>query len=131
MGVLIKWELIFQNLPRDMNHVYVLQLQVNAILENNIFNEEFLIFTTEIDLTNIKPEEDKDYTLYIVLPIVAFVVLVIVTFFIVKYIRLKKSNLNLKEDLKSMAYSNNIQKNVLVKEQKYSKKESDYESTFI
>ena len=126
-----KWELIFENIPRDMNYVYELQLQVNSILENNIFNEEFLIFTTQINLTNIKPEEKKDYTLYIVLPIVAFVVLVIVGFFIFKYIRLQKSNRNLKEDLKSMAYSNDIQKNVIKKDQKNSQNESDYESTFI
>ena len=30
-----------------------------------------------------------------------------------------------------MAYSNDVQKNVLIKDQKSSQKESDYESTFI
>ena len=54
-----------------------------------------------------------------------------ITFFVIKYIRLRKANINLREDLKSIAYSNEIQKNVLSKEQKTSEKESDYDSTFI
>ena len=57
--------------------------------------------------------------------------MLLVAFFIIKYYRLQKSNLNLKEDLKSMAYSNDIQKNVLKKEQQDSEKSGDYDSTFI
>ena len=126
-----KWSLIFENIPREKNYVYKLQIKVNSFIEYNIFNEEFLIFTTKINLTHIKPEENKDYTLYIVIPIVGFVVLFLVAFFLIKYIRLQKSNKDLREDLKSMAYSNDIQKNVLIKDKKYSQKDSDYESTFI
>ena len=126
-----KWTLIFENIPRKMNYVYELQLKANSIIKDNIFNEEFIVFTTQVNLTDIKDEVKKDYTLYIVLPIVGFVILLLVTFFIIKYYRLRKSNINLKEDLKSMAYSNDIQKNVLKKEQKDSEKSGDYDSTFI
>ena len=142
------WTLIFANIPKEMNYVYDLQLQVNSIIENNIFNEEFLIFTTQIDLTNINPKEEQeeeereeqeeeknedeekkgenekqkekekekkdneDYTLYIVLPIVGLVVLLLVAFFIYRYIRLRKSKLSIKEDLNSMSYNDNFHDNL-------------------
>ena len=126
-----KWSIIFENIPKEMNYVYELQLKANSIIKNNIFNEEFIVFTTQVNLTDIKDKEVEDYTLYIVLPIVGVIVLLLVAFFIIKYYRLQKSNLNLKEDLKSMAYSNDIQKNVLKKEQQDSEKGGDYDSTFI
>ena len=143
------WTLIFANIPKEMNYVYDLQLQVNSIIENNIFNEEFLIFTTQIDLTDINPKEEEeqeeereeqeeeknedeekkgenekqkekekekkdneDYTLYIVLPIVGLVVLLLVAFFIFRYIRLRKSKLSIKEDLNSMTYNDNFHENL-------------------
>ena len=45
--------------------------------------------------------------------------------------RLRKANDNLMKEMKSMAFSNEVQKNVLVKKEITSQKESDYESTFI
>ena len=129
-----KWNITFENIPRNQNDTYELQLKVNAILPNNIFNEEFLIFTSEIDLTNIAyiKEKDKSYIKYIIIGVVTGVIVIgLVVFFVWKYKRLQKSNINLKEDLKSLAYSNDVQKDVLIKENKLAKKDSDYESTFI
>ena len=126
-----QWQLIFKNIPKVENYIYDLQLQVNVILSHQLFNEEFLIFTKKIDLTDIKDEEKTNYTWIIVGVVIGVVVILLVVFFIIKYLRLKKSNLNLKEDLKSMAYSNDIQKNVINKEKQKSEKETDYDSTFI
>ena len=130
-----KFNITFDNFPRNYADIYELQLQVNAIIQNNIFNEEFLIFTSEIDLTDIKyihPEEKKNYTGWIIGGVIGGVIIIgLVIFFILKYKRLQKSNTNLREDLKSMAFSNDVQKNVLIKERRNSKKETDYESTFI
>ena len=126
-----KWTLIFKNIPRYNNFNYDLQLQVNAILENNIFNEEFLIFKSKINLEDIKLEEEKTYTWIIVGSVLGFLVLIVVIFFIIKYIRLHKKNKNLEEEMKSLAYSNDVQKNVLIKEKKSSQHDSDYETTFI
>ena len=80
---------------------------------------------TDIEL---KEEESKLWT--ILGPILGVVLLLIIIFFVIKYIRLHKANINLKEDLKSIAYSNDIQKNVIHKEKTYSETDSDYESTF-
>ena len=107
---------------------------MNAIIQNNIFNEEFLIFTSEIDLTDIKyiPPENKKNLWWIIGGVIGGVIIIgLVVFFILKYKKLQKSNTNLQEDLKSLAYSNDVQKNVLIKERRNSKKETDYESTFI
>ena len=51
--------LVFKDISRNYNYIYDLQIQVNVFIEDNIFNEEFLIFTKEIDLTDIKLEQEK------------------------------------------------------------------------
>ena len=124
--------LIFENIPREENYTYDLQIQVfSFMIYANNFISEFLIYTKEVDLTDIKIVNEGSKLWYILGPVLGFIFLLIVTFFVVKYIRLQRANINLKEDLKSIAYSNDIQKNVLSKEKQTSEKESDYDSTFI
>ena len=126
-----KWKITFENIARNKSEsvIYELQLQVNAILLNNIFNEEFLIFTSEIDLTDIK---DKRYIIWIIVVVVVVALIAgLVIIFVIKYKRLKKNNINLEESLKSLAFTNEVQKNVINEEQIMSQKESDYENTFI
>ena len=126
-----KWSITFNNITRNESVIYELQLQVNVIIPDNIFNEEFLIFTSEIDLTDIK-YKDKGYIVWIIVGVVLVALITgLVIFFVVKYKKLKKSNINLEEDLKSLAFSNEVQKDVIKKERRNSKKDSDYESTFI
>ena len=126
-----EFNLIFANIPRKNNFIYDLQVLVNVIIQDNILNEEFLMYNFEVDLTGIKYEEDNSNILVIILPIIGAIVLILIIFFVVKYIRLMKGNVNLKEHLKSMAYSNEIKNNVIVEDQINSQKESDYETTFI
>ena len=125
-----KWTLIFENIPRVDNYNYDLQLQVNSIIENNIFNEEFLIFNTKIDLTDIKLDEDFPYW-WVIIGVGGGIILILVVFFVIKYIRLQKRKKDLEEEMKSFAYSNNIQQNVIKKEKKAFEKDSDYDTTFI
>ena len=126
-----KITLIFKDIERINNFVYDLQIQANVFIENNIFNQEFLVFTAEVNLTDIKKEEPKSILWYVLGPILGFILLLLIAFFAIKYFRLKKANLNLKEDLKSMAYSNDIQKNVINKERENAQRDFDYDSTFI
>ena len=126
-----QWSLVFNNIPKTENFIYDLQIKANSIIESNIFNEEFLIFNTKINLTDIKPEEKNDYTWTIILISVGVVIIIIVVIFTIIYIRLRKRNRNLQEDLVSMAYSNDVQKNVLTKELENAQRDRDYESTFI
>ena len=125
------FKLTFRNIPRKDNYIYDLQIQANVFIHENLFNEEFLVFTKKIDLTDIKKEEKKSYLWHILGPILGVIVLFLIAFFVFKYMRLRKANANLEVKMKHMAYSNEIQKNVLVEEDIKSQKESDYETTFI
>ena len=126
-----KFRLVFNNIPRKDNYIYDLQIKANVFQKQILFNEEFLIFTREIDLTDIKLKEENSILWYILGPILAIIILLLISFFIIKYIRLQKANTKLKEEMKSMAYSNDIYHNVIVRTKKDSNKESDYDSTFI
>ena len=124
--------LIFKDISRNDNYIYDLQIQANVFIENIVFNEEFLIFTKEIDLTDIKLVIEKSILWNILGPVICLIILIVAIFFVVKYLRLRKANRSLEEDLKSFAYSNDIQKNVIIKDQRESsQKESDFEDTFI
>ena len=129
--------LIFKDIPRNNNYIYDLQLITNVIIHKNIFNEEFLISTMKIDLTDIKleeeekEEEEESYLWYILGPSLGVIILSLIIFLLIKYIRLKKSNDNLQTKVKNIAFTLNIQKNVLLKDKKYSKKDTDFETTFI
>ena len=50
-----KFALIFKDIPRKENFVYDLQFQFNAFIDN-FFNELYFVFTTEVDLKDIKLE---------------------------------------------------------------------------
>ena len=96
-------------------------------------NEELLVYKVEVELTDIKIEEQKasKIWIYILLGVIGGILLIVAIFFIVRNIRLKNRNVDLQNEIKHMAFSNDIQKNVLVNDNTISKKESDYESTFI
>ena len=127
-----KIKLVFQNVSRKKDFLYDVQLQVNIKIPNNIFNEEFLAFNFPVNLSRIKFEKEEESEWWIILvSIIGGLVLIAIIFFVIKYIRLKKRNVNLQQDLKVMAFSNDVQKNVLMQEKKFANKESDYETNYI
>ena len=128
------WTLVFNDISRisnNSNYIYDLQIQVGVVLFNNILNEECLIFKTKVDLSEIKNDSSSIIIFWTILGIVIIIILFLAIFFFIKFIRLKKKNSNLRQEMISLAFSNDIQKNVLINEKKFSKKESDYETTFI
>ena len=111
---------------------YNLQLQVSVNIKDNILNEEFLIFNFDIDLSDIKIEEEKEFPSWAILVIIfGSLIFIGIIFLIIKYIRLQKRNVKMQEEMKSMAYSNEIEKNVIAKEKKVSRSDTDYDTTFI
>ena len=91
-----------------------------------------MVYVTQVDLTGIKSEETNKKNSWLPwgIPLIIVVAAVLV-FFIIKLVKLKKKNDSLQLEMKSLAFSNDIQTNVLIKEKNISKNESDYESTFI
>ena len=125
------WTLVFDNIPRNNNYIYDLKLQVNAILRE-FSKEEFSVFTTRVDLTGIKPDQINNKKSWLPWGIPLIIIAAgILVFFIIKFFRLKKKNDNLKLEIKTLVFNNDIRKNVLIEEDKISKNESDYESIFI
>ena len=106
-----------------------MKLEINAIISKSLSNEEILVYSTEVDLTDIK-KTSKTW-IYILIGIAGGIVLILVILFIIRFVRLHNKNKDLQNEIKSIAFSNDIQKNVLMKETKISRNESDFESTFI
>ena len=97
----------------------------------DFFKEEYLSFTVKADLTDIKKSDLKWLTWAIPVIVVGVGLIIALVFLIIKFLILRKKNTNLKDEIVSLAFSNDVQKNVLSKESKISRNESDFESTFI
>ena len=121
---------------KKINDSYELQLQIEAILLDNILNEEYLLYKLDAQLNKTnesekKTEKNKNLWKILVSVGVGVIALLVVLIILIKFLKLKKKNANFQQEMKSLLFSNDIQKNVLIKEQKISKNESDFESTFI
>ena len=133
------WTLVFKDFPRSENLIYDLRLQIIASTYNDNSQEEYLAFSIPVDLTGIKQNElTKNngpnlqwYVWGIPVIVVGTILIIILLFFVIKIFVLKKKNTNLQEEMVSMAFSNDVQRNVLIKDMEISKNETDYESTFI
>ena len=123
-----EWYFIFTNYSRNKNGKYELQLKIKVNITDNLFNEEFLVFKTSLDLSDIELEPPKTWIIYI---FVGIIILALIIIFIIKYNRLRKKNTEIQQEMKSVLFSNDIQKNALFKEKELSKSQSDYETTFI
>ena len=126
-----QFQLYFPNILRKHNYIYDLQLKISTYILDNIFNEEFLTFTNELDLRDIElKNEDSSNTLtYVLLGVIAAILIVLIVLFFV-YRKVRRDNSKLQENILSITYATGIEKNVL-KEEKKKEKEEDYETTFI
>ena len=131
------WTLVFANIPADDTYIYDLRLQIIASIMFDNSREEYMAFALKVDLTGIKkkgeekPKEDDWYKWGIPVIVVGTILIIVLVFFVVKFLKLKNKNKNLQDEMVSLAFSNDIQKNVLIKDRNVSINESDYESTFI
>ena len=126
------WTLIFTNIQRNENVVYDLRLQMTASIKNDNSQEEYMAYSSKVDLTDIKPEEKSWLPWGIPVIVVGSIfIIIIIIYFVIKFIKLKKKNVNLQNEMVSLAFSHDVQKNILIKDMQVSANESDYESTFI
>jgi hypothetical protein len=129
------WTLIFRNIPRNENVVYDLRLQMTASIKNDNSQEEYMAYSLKVDLTDIKQNvpENKSWLPWGIPVIVvgSIFIIIIIIYFVIKFIKLKKKNVNLQNEMVSLAFSHDVQKNILIKDKQVSANESDYESTFI
>ena len=120
------WTLEFRNFPKNNTKEYELQIQIFAFLLDNLINEEYFLYKIDPDI-----RKKSDWWKWLVGIGVVVIALLIALIILIKYLKLKKKNANFQQEMKSLLFSNDIQKNVLIKEKNLSKNESDFESTFI
>ena len=92
-----------------------------------------MVYKTKVDLTDIKIQtiNNSKTWIYILLGIIGGIFLILAIFFIVRNIRLKNRNADLQNEIKSIEFFNDMQKNILTRNNSITKREHDYETTFI
>ena len=114
-----------------------MQLQIQAYIIGALFNDEYLLYKINVTLHNetetktTDEDKPKNWWKWLLGGGLIFIALLVALIILIKFLKLKKKNSNFQQEMKSLLFSNDIQKNVLIKEQKISKNESDFESTFI
>ena len=127
--------LTYEKVDYKISPLYKLQLRVNVFIENTIFNEEFLTYIFDLDLTDLNHDDDENnlsdtFTWVIIGFAILIVIIIIIVILLYKNRKLEKDKQNLEDRVLSIGYSAGIEKNILKKEE-YSKKDDDYEKTFI
>jgi hypothetical protein len=125
------FNLNFSNIKTYDNADYIYYLQIKIFCRDitNFLNEEFLMYTLEIDLADIF----KSYTnrFIISIAIAIFIIIILIIAFFICIIKMKKKNIKLEEKVLAISFqTGNITENLYDINQK-SKNDEDYENTFI
>ena len=123
------FNLTFNNIKTydNDNYIYYLQIKIFSREKKKFLNEEFLMYTLEIDLSDIF----KSNLIWLISAIAISIIIILIIVFIICAIKMKKKNANLEEKVLAISFqSGNITENIIDKNQK-SKNDEDYENTFI
>ena len=71
-----------------------------------------MVYSKKIDLTEIGIPDNNVWK-WILVSIAIAIFILLVAFFIIKFLRLKNTNDSLQKEIKTLEFSNDIQKNVL------------------
>ena len=131
------WTLVFKDFPKENYDEYEMQLQIQAYIIGVLFNDEYLLYKINVTLHNetetktTDEDKPKNWWKWLLGGGLIFIALLVALIILIKFLKLKKKNSNFQQEMKSLLFSNDIQKNVLIKEKKISRNENDFESTFI
>ena len=113
-------KLYFDNVSRMDNYTYDLTLKINAFIDNNLLNEEFLVYTIGLNLTDIgkktEPSSKLTMILLIIIGVVLVIVLVIVFIFVFKRMKKKRDNINLEDKSIPIDSGEEAQKQLIITE---------------
>ena len=99
----------FKDISRKDNYKYDLQIRIKVYNDNdNIFNEEFLTYNVEIDLTDIK--SSKNYVTFIIIGVIIFVLIIVVVVVLILCRRFKKNSDQLKEKVLTTSFTVDMEK---------------------
>jgi len=113
----------------NKKNLFNLQMKIISLDEENIFNEEFFVYTLPVIIEGVSKEEFPLKWVIIISSLV-LVIIIIIIIFTIGYIKMKKSNTNLKEKVLAISFtSEKIDEEI--NERRTSIKDEDYENTFI
>ena len=99
-----KFSLNFKSVSLKDKYIYDLQIRVNIYKDNdNVFNEEFLTYNVEIDLTDIKSL--KSYMIFIIIGAIVLVLIIVVVVVWLLCRRYKNKGEHLKEKVLATSIS--------------------------
>ena len=90
---------------------------MTASIKNDNSQEEYMAYSLKVNLTDIKLNEPEQKSwLPWGIPVIvvgSIFIIIIIIYFVIKFIKLKKKNVNLQNEMVSLAFSHDVQKNIL------------------
>ena len=110
---------------------YECEMQIKFFLNNYNVNNAILAYSIPIDLKKILRKKNNNIIYIILLIIVCSLLLIIIIFFSINCFRMKKKNKELKDKVLSISFSTVKNESIISDDSIKSKKDEEYESTFI
>ena len=128
-----KFELCFSNMSKAVLK-YEMQIKINVIFNDYFFKEDSLVYTLPIDLTE-KFKEEGDVGKFLskkkIFFIIIILIIIIMLIFIILYIKLRRRNRNLENQVLSISLTNKTNEELFSEYSQDKKADPDYENTFI
>ena len=125
------FSLYFSGVKSNNNNNYIFNLYLKIIVfeGENLFNEQFLVYTLPVNLEKeLKGKLPKIWI--IIISSLVLIIIIIIIIFTIGLIKLKKKNINLKEKVLSVSFTTEkIDEDIIEKDN--CKKDEDIENAFI
>ena len=118
----------FRNIS-SIDYIFEMQIKVHVIIKSFFLNEDFSIYSLPINLSEYLNQNDNKKLIYILIGLAGLILLIIIIFVII-YCKIYKKNRELKDKVLSISFSSGITDDA-INESVISKKDEDYENTFI
>ena len=130
------FSLYFSNVKSRSKNNYTFYLRMNIVIYKigNMFNEDFFVYTLPVNLEKELKEKLLNYpfnlTLIIIIGSLVLAIIIIILGFTIGFIKIKKKNTNLKEKVLAISFTSEKFEEE-TNERRTTKKDEDYENTFI
>ena len=124
-----KFNISFYNISRNKFNFQML-IKVHVIIKDFFLNEQLLVYSLPIEIEELKKEEQKNYNILIYIGLIVLIIIIIIISLIIFYI-MKKKNTELQEKVLAISFSSGISEESIDRQNTNTKKDEDYENTFI
>ena len=122
-----KFTICFNNISRN-NFYYEMQIKVHVVIKDFFLNEEYLIYSIPMNLEKYLKKSKLRY--YIIFGLVGLIIIIIIIYFISCF-KFRKNYSELKDKVLSISFSSGLSKDIFTTDTSKSRRDEEYESTFI